>query len=169
MRRGDRAFLPARVVAHLVADEVVVTYRRLQRLEPLLEQRLFPLRRAAQHVVHLVPRDADAGFHMARIVRMYLRALRNCELETLRRRKSRELFAGFGAERVRTQHHALLAMDAMRRIPDLLDVLKRPGNTAIDSFALPEALLHLEADLEKLAARDLGEARGISGREVVLD
>src|SRR5262245_42359930 len=134
MRRGDRSFLPARVIAHLVAHQVVRPDRLLQRAEPALIQLLVPLRGAAEHVVHLVPGDADAVLDVAAIVRMNLRSLLNCELEALLRRKPRELFAGDGAESVRTQHHALLAMDAMRRIPDLLDILKRPGNSAIDSF-----------------------------------
>src|SRR5687768_13268357 len=83
MRRGNGALLPARVITHLVTDQVVTAHWRLQPLEPLPEQRLVPLRCAAQHVVHLVPGDADARLHMARIVRMYLRALLNREPETL--------------------------------------------------------------------------------------
>src|SRR4051812_4590842 len=116
MRRGDRALLPPGVITHLVADEVVTTYRRLQGLEPLLEQRLFPLRCATQHVVHLVPGDRHAALDVAAVIGMDLRTLLDGELDALRRWQAREFLTGLGRERVRRQHHALLAVDAMRRV-----------------------------------------------------
>src|SRR5882672_8944523 len=57
----------------------------------------------------------------------------------------------------------------MRRIPHLRDVLRRPGDAAVDVFALPESFLGLEADLEQFAARDRSETLGVLNRKIILN
>ena len=116
-----------------------------------------------------MPRNAHAAFDIAAVAGVNLFALRDRELEAVRRREPRKFLASVRIEGVRAQHHAFLPVDSMRRIPDLLDVLQRPGNAAVDAFLLPEPLLHLEADLEEFAARNGREARDEFLREIVFD
>jgi hypothetical protein len=80
-----------------------------------------------------------------------------------------EPLGNLSIEGVAPEHDALVAMDTVRRIPQLSDVLRGPGNAAVDTLTLPESLFHLQAELEVLAALDSRAARSIVGGKVVLD
>src|SRR6202167_2808145 len=168
-RRIHRPLLPAWQVAHLIANDVVIAGRCLQQLVPLVAQLDRPGGRTAEHVVHAYPGDADTAFDVVAEARVQLLGLPDRQLQPLLVRQAREPLSGLLTERIGAQHHALLAVDAMRRIPDLLDVLRSPGDTAIDVLPLPESFLHLKADLEQLAARYRRQPGGVFGRKVVLD
>src|SRR5690242_15274618 len=168
-RRMHRALLPPRVVTHLIADHVVPADRRLNAREVLLAHLRIPLGGAAEHVVHAMPRDADAGLDVLAVIGMNALALLDGGFEPLRMRHALEAIRGRSAKDVRAEHHAFRPMNAVARIPDLRDVLRGPGNAAVDHVALPEALAHLEADLEELAAWDGREHFRIVLREVVRD
>src|ERR1700729_593568 len=168
-RRIHRPLLPAWQVAHLITNNVVIAGRCLQQLVPAVAQLDRPGGGTAEHVVHAYPGDADAVFDVVAEARVQLLGLLDRKLQPLRVRQAREHLSGRLTECIGTQHHTFLSVDAMRWIPDLLDVLRSPGDTAIDILPLPESLLHLKADLEQLAARYRRQAGGVIGREVVLD
>ena len=51
-------------------------------------------------------------------------------------------------EKVGAKDDSFLAVDIVRRIPDLADALVGIRHTTVDSFPLPESFPHLQADLE---------------------
>src|SRR5450432_3367450 len=92
----------------------------------------------------------------------------DANLDALRVRHRRELVALFRPERVSAENHGFFPEYSVGRVPDLRDVLRGPGDAAVDVLPLPEALLRLEADFEQLAAVDRRHAGGIVGGKVMV-
>ena len=111
-----------------------------------------PAGRAAEDVVHPIPGHADAPPHVPPVVGVDLLALGQRRFDALRRRQPREPLTGRFVEGVGAENDAPGAVDAVRRIPDLRDVLAGPGDAAVDVLVFPEAPVGLEGQLEEAAA-----------------
>ena len=70
-------------------------------------------------------------------------------------------------ELVRAKQNTFLAMDTVRRIPDLANTLTGECRPAVDAFPFPEALFHLQADLEPPAGLQRFEPVSIVLRQIV--
>ena len=151
VERGEnRAFLPAVDVRGMFACDRNASVDRAQIRIMFFAHIVGPVGEAAHRERRTMPGDGNAVFELFAILRMDLRALFDRGAHALLRRHRGEL-ERVGAEHVGAEQHAFAAeVHARHRVGDLLDRQIGERDAAVDALVLlPEAALHLQADLHR--------------------